>query len=101
MTLVYVANSIFAIVLCLIVAHTIVLHKDINQQFDMITSLAMKVADLKKNQDEIQAKHTELMEAEDTAENRIAAKIEKRWDEGLSQMLAFNPFAQELEGDNR
>ena len=47
--------------------------------------LAKHAAEHKKHEAEIEDKEEEIA-------GRIAQQIEKRWDDGLSKMLAWNPF---------
>lgn len=38
------------------------------------------------------AEHVRMAEEQDEVAGKIAEQIEKRWDEGLSKMLVWNPF---------
>ena len=58
------------------------------------------VAKLSVNQEHIQNDHTKLMTAEQTAEERIAERMEKKWNKGLENMMAYNPFIKQDAGDD-
>ena len=59
--------------------------KEIDALFDFVAKLAESHAELAEND-------KKLEEAEKTAEERIAAQMEKRWNDGLQKMLDFNPY---------
>lgn len=59
--------------------------KEIDALFDFVAKLSEKHAELAEND-------KKLAEAEKTAEERIAAQMEKRWNDGLQKMLDFNPY---------
>ena len=59
--------------------------KEIDALFEFVAKLSEKHAELAEND-------KKLEEAEKTAEERIAAQMEKRWNDGLQKMLDFNPY---------
>lgn len=65
-----------------------------------IEHLYGQVAKLAMNQEHIQNDHTKLMTAEQTAEERIAERMEKKWNKGLENMMAYNPFIKQDAGDD-
>lgn len=59
--------------------------KEIDALFNFVAKLAEGHATLAEND-------KKLEDAEKTAEERIAAQMEKRWNDGLQKMLDFNPY---------
>ena len=90
---------ITALVTVLVVANGLLAYL-LRKQQRHIDHLYGQVAKLAVNQEHINNNHEKLMAAEETAEQRIAEKIEKKWDKGLENMMSYNPFIRQEASDD-
>lgn len=83
--IVYILIAILAAAVIALVVDNRQKTKEIDSLFEFVAKLAEKHAELAEND-------KKLEDAEKTAEERIAATMEKRWNDGLQKMLDFNPY---------